>query len=270
MCEGEYDNMKSKFFWLSATFVLTLAGCGGDTPAGLQLKFSEDRTALVWDAVEGAVNYEIDVDGTKDLKVNPRYDFSTVVGKHKVTVTAIDDKGAAGLSASFDFETKESALGDLALADNKITWSNALTCGLEYKVDDGEFKPVTGTYIDASEDGLYTVVAPKKIGDDHVFYNKKVERYIVVTNNDTKEYILEDATAPDDATLSETYTKTKYGNNGWVEAASDVSLDKTSEAYVTGNAANFKFWRQDVYFKFSKQIDLKGSFNELSFSMKSE
>lgn len=262
--------MKSKFFWLSATFVLTLAGCGGDTPAGLKLKFSEDRTALVWDAVEGAVNYEIDVDGTKDLKVNPRYDFSTVVGKHKVTVTAIDDKGAAGLSASFDFETKESALGDLALADNKITWSNALTCGLEYKVDDGEFKPVTGTYIDASEDGLYTVVAPKKIGDDHVFYNKKVERYIVVTNNDTKEYILEDATAPDDATLSETYTKTKYSNNGWVEAASDVSLDKTSEAYVTGNAANFKFWRQDVYYKFSKQIDLKGSFNELSFSMKSE
>lgn len=262
--------MKSKFFWLSATFVLTLAGCGGDTPAGIQLKFSDDRTALVWDAVEGAVNYEIDVDGTKDLKVSPRYGFSTVVGKHKVTITAMDANGAPGLSGSFDFETKESALGDLALADKKITWSSALTCGLEYKVDDGEFKPVTGTYIDASEDGLYTVQAPKRIGDDHVFYNKKVEKYIVVSNGNETEYVLEDATAPDDATLSETYTKTKYTDNGWIAAASDVSLDKTSEAYVTGNAANFKFWRHGYYYKFSKEVSIPGSFNEISFSMKSE
>ena len=262
--------MRSKFFWLSASFVLALAGCGGDAPAGIQLKINEERTGLIWDAVEGAVNYEIDVDGVKDLKVNPGYDFSTTVGNHKVTITAIDANGGRGLTGSFNFETKESALGDLSLADSKITWSSALTCGLEYKVDNGEYKPVTGTYIDATEEGLYTVLAPKKIGDDHVFYNKKVERFIIVTHDAQEEYILEDATAPDDASLSETYTKTKYGNNGWVEASSDVSLDKTSEAYVTGNAANFKFWRQDVYYKFSKEIDIPGAYNELSFSMKSE
>lgn len=269
MCEGKFEYMRSKFFWLSATFVLALAGCGGESPS-IQLKINDERTGLIWDAVEGAVNYEIDVDGVKDLKVNPGYDFSTTVGNHKVTITAIDANGGRGLSGSFDFETKESALGDLTLANGKITWADALTCGLEYKVNDGEFKPITGNYIDASENGLYTVLAPKRIGDDHVFYNKKVEKYMVVSSSAIEDYILEDASAPDDATLSETYTKTKYSNNGWVEAASDVSLDKTSEAYVTGNAANFKFWRQDVYYKFSKNVNIKGSYNELSFSMKSE
>lgn len=262
--------MANKFFWLSASFVLALAGCGGSSPSGLQLKINEERDALVWDAVAGASGYEIDVDGVKDLKINPRYDFSTTVGKHKVTVTVIDENDGRGLSSSFDFETRESSLSDLSIADKKITWSSASTCGLEYKVDDGEFTPVTGDYIPAEKSGLYTVVAPKKINDQHVFYNKKVEKYIVVNNDAEDEYILEDATAPDDASLSELYAKTKYTNNGWVDAASDVSLDKNSGAYITGNAADYKFWRQDVYYKFSKQISLDGAYNEISFSMKSE
>lgn len=270
MGERKFEHMAKKFFWLSASFILALTSCGGSSLSGLELKISDDREALVWDAVEGAAGYEVDVDGVKDLKINPRYEFSTSVGQHTVTITVVDENGGRGLSSTFRFETKESSLGDLSYSDNKITWASASTCGLEYKVDDGNFSPVSGDYIDASVSGLYTVVAPKKIDDQNVFYNKKVEKYIVVSQDAEQDYILEDASAPDNPTLSEQYTKTKYTNNGWVEASSDVSLDTTSGAYITGNAADFKFWRQDVYFKFSKQISLTGAYNEISFSMKSE
>ena len=262
--------MANKFFWLSASFIMALASCGGSTPRGPELKINDERTGLIWDEVEGATGYEIDVDGVKDLKIAPGYDFSTTVGQHKVIVTPLDENGGQKTSSTFEFETKESALGDLSFADNKITWASAATCGLEYKVNDGDFKPVTGNFIEATEQGLFTVIAPKKIDDQHVFYNKKVEKYITVTQRAQAEYVIEDATAPDDATLSEQYTMTKYSNNGWVEAASTVSLDKTQKAYVTDKCANYKFWRQDIYYKFSKAIDLDGSYNELSFSMKSE
>lgn len=263
--------MAKKFFWLSASFVLALVSCGGSSePTGPALKINEERTGLVWDEVEGAAGYELDMDGVKDLITIPSYSFSTVVGEHKVTVTIVDDKGNRGATSSFEYETKQSEIGDLSLVNGEISWSSATTCGLEYKVDNGEYKAVVGESIDASEQGLYTVMAPMKMDDQKVFYNKKVEKYIVVTDNSEDEYIIEDASEDDDASISELYTKTKYSSGVWVESTSDVSLDKSSKAYVTDNAANFKFWRQDVYFKFSKSISIPCAFNEFTFSMKSE
>lgn len=261
--------MAKKIFWLSASFVLALASCGGSTPTGPQLKINESRNGLVWEKVEGAVSYEIEVDGVKDLVNRPEYPFSTSVGNHTITVASVDEQGVRGVASSFNYETKESQLSDLKLADNKITWESASTCGLEYKVDNGEYKAVVGDFIEAKEQGLYTVVAPSKIDDNHVFYNKKVEKYVIVTHDAEGEYILEDATAPDDATLSESYTKLKFADNAWVSAGSDVNLDKSSGAYINGNAASFKLWRHSMYYMFQKDIDFRGAYNELSFSMKS-
>ena len=261
--------MAKKFFWLTASFVLMLCSCGGGGNSGSSLKVGSDRSSVVWDEDPAAVQYEISVDGTiRKLTSDLSYPLSGPAGEHTIIVKSVDNNGNRGSGSSFTYLAKESKLGDLSYADGKITWSMADSYGLLYKIDNGEYQPVVGDFIEASTDGLYTVLAPSKITDDNVFYCTTVSKIIAV-GDVVNECIIEDASVEDDASLSENYRKYKYLNNGWQTAGVSVSLDTSSGAYIHGNAAQFgiKYWGS--YFMFEKDIVIANCFNELSFSVKS-
>ena len=264
--------MAKKFFWLTASFILALTSCGGEPGEGggnPAIRIGDDRISIVWDEMENAVSYEVIEDGDKHLSTKATYELSTAVGKHSLTVKGVDKDGNRIGGSSFNYTSKESQLSELTVTDNKITWSSADSYGLEYRINNGDFKPVTGSYIDTTEKGLYMVRAPKKINDEKVFYCTEITRLALVSDESVEQYILEDAEYEDDASLSENYRKYKYVNNGWETAGVDVKLDKSSKAFVDDNAAmyGFKYWGS--YFMFEKDVTIPCAFNELSFDVKS-
>lgn len=259
--------MKKKFFWLSASFALALAGCGGNGPApGPSIKINDTKDGIVWDEVAGAVAYRVTLDEVASETLFPEFLFPSTAGEHVITVESVLSGGAFGTPSTFTYSGVESALGDLSYQDGKITWNNKVSIGLMYKIDDGELQPVVGEFISVEEQGLYTVVAPKGINEEKVFYCTEVSKSIVITFDGEEPYLIEDASASDDASLSDTYRKYRSKNGGaWEASGSDVYLDKSSGQYIDGNAAGFKFWYHGDYYMFEKDIAIPGAFNELSF-----
>ena len=259
--------MKKKFFWLSASFALALAGCGGNGPApGPSIKINDTKDGIVWDEVAGAVAYRVTLDEVASETLSPEFLFPSTAGEHVITVESVLSGGAFGTPSTFTYSGVESALGDLSYQDGKITWNSKVSIGLMYKIDDGELQPVVGEFISVEEQGLYTVVAPKGINEEKVFYCTEVSKSIVITFDGEEPYLIEDASASDDASLSDTYRKYRSKNGGaWEASGSDVYLDKSSGQYIDGNAAGFKFWYHGDYYMFEKDIAIQGAFNELSF-----
>ena len=267
--------MSHRRIWLSAACILFLVGCennNNNPTKSLQspdLRVNSTNDGLIWDPVEGASYYEITVDEETEEVNFPGYYFETEYGDYEVSVVAKNDKGESSKETTFSYETRVTRLGNLQFDGTTITWPGSDYYALEYSINDSEYITISENFLTVSESGIYYFRTVKGFKEaNHVYYGQVISRCIVVTTGSPTPYVLEDGSSIDDATLNEYYRKMKY-TSGWEVAASYLTLDDTSEDYVTGNAVDYHTWYHGMFYMFEKDIALNGKFNEFDFTIKS-
>ena len=274
--------MRRNVLYLSFACVLLLAACNGggnkptpkptgqDALAKPVLTVNENGTGLKWDAISEATSYQISVNSQVVTNTHDTvYNFDTIPGEYRVEVVALGEDDLKSEAATFNYETKRSVIGDLAYDGTTITWANSTLYGLEYQVDDGEYTLIEGNSLVAPLSGMYTFRSVRGFDEtSHIFYSNVVSKSLFITKRASANITLEDGTAQNDPLLNEDYTKLKY-DGGWKYSASDVVLDNANYTYTEGNCVAFKYWYHGTYFMFEKHIDLDGSYNTFTFSVKS-
>ncbi len=274
--------MKKNTLFFLPVFFLMLTGCGPKAPAREPLgkpviTVKTDKTGLTWEAVEGAVSYQVTVNqGQPQTVTDCSYTFSDEVGNYSVSVVAVADEAKYNSeAASYTYETKAAAIGELSVANGAITWASAEGTGLEYAVNGGLYTAVSGTSITATAAGVYTVRA--KIGYDET--NKKNyvaktesvrERHILVQTPATDILVIEDGSEATSADLKDGYTIEQY-KNGWeVTESADLTLSDYNAGYTEGNAVKVQFYKNDNAFRFIKNVAFAGAYDTLNFTIKGE
>lgn len=279
--------MSNKRIWLSAASVLFLVGCGSNngnsgnepyipvvTPIETPVvSVNEKGDGLIWEDVARATSYEVDINDEETVELDePEYLFSSVAGEYSLKIVSVAASGEKSEATEFEYESRTSSLSELYCDGSNVTWviGSSDYYALEYSVDGEHFSLVSESYIPVTVSGVYTVRTVKGYKEQgSIFYSTSVSKSIVVTEPAESMYVLEDASAEDSATLSESYEKFVYKDGNWKDTTSEVSLDGSYTDYVDGNAADFKYWYHNSYFLYEKEISLDGSYNEFSFSVKS-
>ncbi len=261
--------MKKTNLCLSLACALLLTACktDGSTLATPKLKVNENSTGLVWDPIEGAISYEICVDEYVITTEDTGYDFSTSIGEHRVSITAVNEKEKHSNPAKFDYTTVAAVFDDIHSDGEYITWSG--NCyAMEYAVDDGEFVRTTEDRITITDSGIYTVRTSDGLDEQtKTFYTGQITKTILGSSLGSAPAIIEDGSASSDNYLNEQYVKTKYDGN-WVPAGSTISLDNDNLAYTTGKGVVMQLWHHGLYFMFEKEISIKNAFKTFTFKTK--
>ena len=261
--------MKNAKMCLTLACVLFVAGChfGNKSFDAPNVRLNDESTGLVWDPVEGAVSYEINVDEYVITTEETSYDFSTSLGEHRVSISAINEKEQHSEPFKFNYTTVSAEFDDIYSDGEYITWSG--NCfGMEYAIDDGEFVRTTENKIAITDSGIYTVrTADGLVEQTKTFYTGQITKTILGSSLGTEIAVIEDGSASSDNYLNEQYTKTKYDGN-WVPAGSTISLDNDNLAYTTGKGVVMQLWHHGIYFMFEKDISIKNAFNTFTFKTK--
>lgn len=240
------------------------------------LEVNAAKNGLTWEAVEGAEGYIIKVnDGAEEVVTEPGYAFAQEAGQYTVKVIAKADlaKYNSG-AAEFSYEVKNTALGELTLANGVITWASLVGMGVECKVGNGEFAPVTGESVAVEEYGMYTLHAVPGYDEANKILYVEAEASInqrqVLAAPD--RVVVEDGSAEDNNELAEGYTIQKYTDaNGWVASGCSVALNNVANAdFTEGNCVRFHYWANWTQFRFVKQIQLLKGYNNLFVTIKGD
>ena len=276
--------MKKNTLFFLPVFFLMLTGCGPKAPAREPLgkpviTVKTDKTGLTWEAVEGAVSYQVTVNQGQPQTVTDRsYTFSDAVGNYSVSVVAVADEAKYNSeAASYTYETKAAAIGELSAANGAITWASAVGNGIEANYNGGLYADVSGTSVTATNAGVYTLRA--KTGYDVT--NKKNyvaktdsvrERSILVQKPATATLVLEDGSEATSADVKDKYVIEKYGDSGWaVSENADLTLTEENAGYTEGKAVKIKFFKHSADFRYKQTpVTFSGSYDTLGFTIKGD
>ena len=243
------------------------------------LTVNESLFALTWSAITDATGYSVKVDGADAVTItNPIYEMPSTEGTHRIVVQAVDAllKYAPSNPAEFAYEVSYTELGEITYANNEISWASLKGLGVEYKVNDGEYVKVEGNSIRVSGSGSYSLRAisgvQKNSGRYDVYYlndeSKVNTRTLIVSAQATTDLVLEAGTDRTDSGLQEKYDVQKYGNNGWQASSASISLDGSNDGFTDGKCVKLGFWRHGEWFKFTKAVDITGTYDTLRFFAK--
>ncbi len=274
--------MQNKKFWLLAASLFLVVGCANNKPnnkvAKPVLEVNADETGLTWEAVPGATGYEIVVnDGEAQSVAEPGYAFNVEAGEYNVKVQTV--KGSAKSDAAvFEYTTEAASVGELALADGRITWASYAGKSLLYKggsVTEFTVAPADGVQVSAA--GMYEFKATKGFRSDnnHFYADDSAVQTFFVPEQSASDLVVESGSASSDADLAESYHAIlvdKNGNNNWTESATaTITLNNlVNEEITDGNCVAMKFSYQGYYFRYEKDIAIEGAYKGFTFTVKAD
>ena len=250
--------------------------------AAPELKVNASLYALSWADIANASGYSVQVDSGETSKVtNAICELDTTVGSHTIKVGALADASSNYKDSdivTYEYEVKDTELGDLTYENNAITWSSYSGAELRYKYGDDKYSKVEGNKVSVTQSGSYTLQAAsgyvKASGEakDTFYINneKKINtRTVIATASANEDLILEAGTDRTDSGLQEKYTVTKYvDGEGWKSSPAPISLDASNEGYTDGKCVKVGFWRHSAWFKYEKRVNITGTYDTLRFFAK--
>ena len=173
--------MKKNTLFFLPMFFLILSSCNGGGNSGPArqplskpvITVNAQKNGLTWEAVEGAVSYNVTVNsGEAQSVTTPGYSFSSEEGSYTVSVVAVaDDVKYNSEAASYAYSTSETQVGELSAEGAVITIASMMGLGLEVKLNEGAYTDVQGLTYTAKESGTYTFHAKAGyLEETKVFY----------------------------------------------------------------------------------------------------
>ena len=239
------------------------------------LSLNSTQTGIVWDAIEGAVKYSIQINiATPYNLTDTELLFEEDEGQYAVRIIAVaDDTQYNSEAATFNYETVTAKVNGLTYSEGAITWTgyNSMPgTGLEYSFGDGEFAPVTGNSVAASTPGLYNF----KVTSGYDAQNNKYYvpfaygvQSILVSNASTGSIVLEDGSEETNADLAQKYSNYKY-DGGWKSTTASLSLDTCNAGLTENKCVRVQYWKHSANFKFERKNMTFGQYDTLSFALK--
>ena len=240
------------------------------------LSVNESLLALTWTAVEGAASYSVTVDSGNPASITTTmFELVQTVGNHSISIVAVPANNANKANsdpAVFAYEVKNASIGELSVNNNEITWASSVGLGVHWKKQDGQFSEVTGNKVSINGQGAYTIRALTGYdATNKILYvsaeNVLSERTIVITNAAEQALVLEDASERTNSGLQEKYTAQKY-TDSWQTSSASLSLDESNGDYTDGKCIKINFWHHGAWFKFSRPVEIAGSYSTLKFFAK--
>ena len=243
-----------------------------DTP---EFSVNDAGTGIKWTAITGALKYVVQInDGTPEETTSTEHLFIDTVGEYTIKVTAIAGSGYLDSEeASYTYTTAVTSLGELSCADGKITWTSLGGACAQYHANDDEYADVVGNYATITEPGeQYVRAKPGYKESTRTFYieDESTEKTMLGSPIGTDNYI-EKGDARNTNELREEYTITYYGS-GWEPSTfARVFVDNVqNEGYTSGNCVKARYCVNGNSFKFTKNIELDGSFDTMKITAKGD
>ena len=241
-----------------------------------EVELNDDQNGLIWEDDEKAVGYSIQVnDAPATTVTEPGYQFATTEGQYTVAIKALSEFDDLHSDAfEFSYEVRYTSLGELTANDGVITWASYAGKGLEVKIGNGQFTPVTGESLDISFEGTYTfhTVPGYVAGNSPIFYvenDGSINQRQV--NGVPVKLIVEDASASSNALLMEPYLVEKYTSDWEPNSAAKMTLeDVENEGYTDGNCARVAYWANGCAYRYTRDIEFDRNYDTLSLNLKGD
>ncbi len=242
------------------------------------LALNTEKNGIVWEADAQAVGYKVQVDENEPEVINTTsYAFDKTVGQHTIKVIALANPVTHHDSepASYSYEVKATALGEITNTNGHITWASSVGAGIEYKINGGEFIAVTGTEVVATSSGAYTIKASEGFDETNKVLFVDTDgtvnkRAIVITAAAADALVLEDGSEASSADVKDKYYMETY-NNGWKETTNaDLRLCNYNNGYTEGNAVCVKFFKNGNAFRYNQSVNFTGGYDTLGITLKGE
>jgi len=232
------------------------------------LTLNTAKTGLIWEGISNAASYAVKVnDGA--YAAATEYAFSDAVATYVVKVKAVGD-GKNFLDsdeATWNYETKAVALGDLSSSGLTVSWASAqgakVQAGFAVDGNISIWADVSGTSYTATESGKVGIVASKGydeanninyVGDD-------VAKYIWAVKDAGANQVIMDATTD----YADDVAKKTYLTNGWEDAGAHASISVgKSDVEETEDAAIFQIQQLSNAYKFTKDVSCPDAFYGIS------
>ena len=283
-----FDSSTNKFYFEGTNGTKSINIAYREPLAAPVLAVNSNKNGLTWEAVAGAVSYQVtvkkgDAEPTTKAVNEPGYAFAEESGVYEVKVKANADVAQySSAEATFTYTVANTAVGELGVQNGEITWSSVIGKALEVKLNDGEFAAVDGDKVLVTKAGEYTFRATAGYDEENkIFYTHNDEvvdlRSIVAAPNAANILALEVGDEPTSSDLQDKYVIKFYDyKNGWVDVAqskADVALSNANEGIYTmdqSKAIDILYKREDAPFKYELAEDpvIDKNYNALSFTTK--
>ncbi len=247
------------------------------------LELNQEKNGLVWNSIENATGYEIQVNNEEPVSVTS-YLFSEVAGNYSIKVRAIGNGinyETSDYSNPFVYESKQVSIDKLSNNNGAVTLTGVAAKDLYVMEGESSYTKIsndTTTYQTNSS----TNVAFKAVGgydeDNNIYYfGDDAVKSIYATHlaDPYRPYVIEDGDDKggelSDTDLQDKYDITKYSND-WVPSTATLNYNSDNSGITPNKCVKLEYYRHSAYFKYSYDINpaLTDGYNSITLYAKGD